>query len=174
MSELKELRFRAYSESNNAQEVKWMKIENRFRGCKCGDPVIVWGKTMQHSEDRIKNLISIFESEDYEIYSNRRGSFFIKVHIDEYDEILETYGCEESKVSDVILLPTPIGEDAVWRHVNEYNGESRAFDEENDYLGRRDDSADSMSFYMNTNYMDLSNPGEGGTWRIMPRDEDDS
>jgi len=74
--------YRCYSRTNrDAQEVRQ---QNRFRGCRVGNPVIVWGDTIRESEMNLIDLRNSLECSGAIILDFKRGSMVVEeVEIDE-------------------------------------------------------------------------------------------
>lgn len=76
------LRFRAYSMRSNPTAGVLVEDGSRFRGCNKGDPMIVFGHTIEDSERNLDKIRMAFKTNPKaKILENKRGSFTVEVTI---------------------------------------------------------------------------------------------
>lgn len=71
------INYRAYSEKN--RDFREVYRENRLRGCKVGDPVLIYGKNIMASESRLEECRQRHIADGHTITNSRRGSFTVEV-----------------------------------------------------------------------------------------------
>ena len=73
------VKYRAYSLTN--RDATYVRSEGRLRGCKIGDPHLVFGRTIVESEDNLLVLKHALVDAGAKLLVDKRGSF--EVDIDE-------------------------------------------------------------------------------------------